>query len=96
MSLDLDRVLDAGDERRDKTHETLTMARGYVRAGAWWLGWALAKLVVLLLSAIALPLYGIGWLAARAVPVLRWLGAALALGFESGRGSGARGERRGA
>lgn len=86
----LDDLMDVGDERRDKTREVAQQAVGYTRVGVWSVGWALAKLVVLLMACVAGVFYGIGWAAARTVPVLRWLKAAFVIGWEQGRRGSAR------
>jgi hypothetical protein len=86
----LDDLMSVGDERRDKTREVARQAAGYTRVGVWAVGWALAKLLVLLMACVAGLFYGIGWVAARTVPVLRWLKTAFALGWEQGRSASAR------
>jgi hypothetical protein len=84
----LNELLDAGDQRRAKAGEAAKVALGYVRVGVWSIGWALAKLVMLLFAVIAGVFFAIGWCCARAVPVLRWARTAFALGWEAGRASG--------
>jgi hypothetical protein len=86
----LDDLMNAGDDRRDKTREVARQAAEYTRVGVYSIGWVLAKLVVLLMATVAGVFYGIGWLAARAVPVLRWMKTAFALGWEQGRRGSAR------
>lgn len=84
----LDELLNAGDRRRDKTRATGQIIGGYVRVGLWSIGWALAKLVAVLLGVIAAVFFAIGWTAAKVVPALRWARTAFALGWEAGRASG--------
>lgn len=81
----LDELMDAADQRRTQTAEAGRQIAGYLRVGVWSVGWLLAKLVALILAVVAGICYGIGWLAARTVPVLRWLRAAFLLGWEAGR-----------
>jgi hypothetical protein len=84
----LDELLDAGDRRRERTREAGRAIAGYVRVGLWSIGWALAKLVVVLLGVVAGVFFGIGWLCARTVPVLRWARTAFVMGWEAGRSRG--------
>jgi predicted tellurium resistance membrane protein TerC len=85
----LDELLDAGDRQRDRTRQTGQVVAGYTRVGLWSVGWALAKLVALLLGVIAAVFFGTGWLAAKVVPALRWARTAFMLGWEAGRSRGA-------
>lgn len=89
----LDELLDAGDDRRERTRQAGRVAAGYMRVGLWSAGWALAKLVTLLLAVVAGLFFGLGWACARAVPVLAWARTAFLLGWEAGRPPG--GDRRG-
>lgn len=81
----LDELLDRGDVRRranDAGREALTAA-GTV---FYWIGWAAAKLVLLVLYILGAVFYGIGWIASRAIwPALVWSGAAVRVGWEDGR-----------
>ncbi len=85
----LNELLDVGDQRRDRTRETGKVVAGYLRVGLWSVGWALAKLVALAFAAVAGVFFGLGWLAAKVVPVLRWARTAFVLGWEAGRSRGA-------
>jgi hypothetical protein len=84
----LDELLDVGDRRRDKTREAGKVVAGYLRVGVWSIGWALAKLLTLVMAVIAGVFFAIGWCCARTVPALRWARTAFALGWEAGRASG--------
>lgn len=84
----LDELLDAGDRRRDKTREAGRIVAGYARVGLWAVGWALAKLLTLILTVVAGVFFGLGWCCARVVPVLRWARTAFVLGWEAGSASG--------
>jgi hypothetical protein len=55
-------------------------------AGLYWAGWALFRLVRLLLLVVGGVFWAIGWFAARAVwPALKWSAAAVRLGWEDAR-----------
>lgn len=84
----LDELLTSGDRRRDQTRETGQVIAGYTRVALWSIGWALAKLVAVLLGSIAAVFFVIGWTAAKVVPALRWARTAFILGWEAGRASG--------
>lgn len=84
----LDELLDAGDRQRDRTHDAGRVAAGYLRIGAWSVGWLLARLFVLLLGAVAGLFFVIGWACGRAVPMLKWARTAFVLGWEAGRPPG--------
>ena len=47
-------------------------------------------LVRFLLSVLAAPFFGLGWLVGGLVSAVLWVVAAVALGFDSGRGRGDR------
>jgi hypothetical protein len=83
----LDELLDAGDRQRDRTRSAGLVIGGYARVGLWSFGWSLAKLVTLILSLLAGVFFGLGWVCARCVPVLRWARTAFLLGWEAGRAS---------
>ncbi len=84
----LDELIDAGDQRRDKTREAGRIVGGYARVGLWSIGWLLAQLVAILLGVLAAVFFSIGWTAAKVVPALRWARTAFALGWEAGRSRG--------
>lgn len=84
----LDELLTTGNRRRDQTRETGRVVAGYIRVGLWSAGWLLAKLVAILLAAIAAVFFSIGWLCSRTVPVLKWVRTAFILGWEAGHASG--------
>lgn len=82
----LNELLDAGDERIERTKETGQQIQAALRVGITWVGWFAAKLVLLVLWCVAAPFYGAGWLTSRAlVPAARWSAAAFAVGYEQGR-----------
>lgn len=81
----LDDLLDAGDVRRAKTGEAVRKALAYLRAGLFWAGFAAAKLLVAVLTAIAAVCYGLGWIVARLWPGLCWCGNAVRLGWDDAR-----------
>ena len=84
----LDELLTSGDRRREQTRETGRVVAGYIRVGLWSAGWALAKLVAVLLGVIAAAFFAIGYAAAKVVPALRWARTAFVLGWEAGRSRG--------
>lgn len=49
------------------------------------IGWQAAKLLRTVVTAISGALFTVGWSAGRVWLALRWAGAAVALGWESGR-----------
>ncbi len=66
----------------DSARQLLTL----VGAGLYWAGWALSKLVMVLLLVLGAALFGAGWLARRALwPSLVWCGKAVRLGWQEGR-----------
>jgi hypothetical protein len=84
----LDELLTSGDRRRDDTRDAGRIIGGYIRVGLWSAGWLLAKLVAVLLGAVAAVFFTIGWTAAKVVPALRWARTAFVLGWEAGRSRG--------
>lgn len=84
----LDELLATGDRRRESARATGRIIGGYVRVGLWSIGWMLAKLVALVLGAVAGVFFAIGWCAAKVVPALRWARTAFVLGWEAGRTRG--------
>lgn len=57
-----------------------------VGAGLYWSAWALAKVLLLVLTLVGGVFWSAGWLARRAIwPALRWCGSAVALGWADGR-----------
>ena len=82
----LDELLDSGDEARDRTGDTIRDAGRLLRAGLYWVGWAVATAVFLVLLAVGGLLYGTGWAARRIIwPALVWVASAVRLGWEDGR-----------
>lgn len=84
----LDELLTTGDRRRDQTRDVGRVVGGYIRVGLWTIGWLLAKLVAVVLGALAAVFFSIGWTAAKVVPALRWARTAFVLGWEAGRSRG--------
>lgn len=83
----LDQLLDSGDDAQDRAGDTGRRLAAAVRAGLWWIGWAAAKLVLIVLLGLAGVLFGAGWLAGRVLwPGLCWAGRAVKLGYQEGRG----------
>lgn len=81
----LDDVLDQVDERRAETRATLGTAAAYVKAGLWWVGWAGAKLLVVVLTVIAGTFYGVGRAAGACWPAICWCARAVRVGWEDAR-----------
>lgn len=81
----LDELLDRGDarERASRAGRQLLAAVGTV---LYRIGWAAAKLVLLVLWLIGAVFYGIGWIGGRIIwPALVWTATAVKVGWEDGR-----------
>jgi hypothetical protein len=82
----LDQLLDAGDDGRDKLADTGTQIKAAVRVGVMWAGWAVAKLVLLVLWCVAAPFWAAGYITSRwIIPAGKWTGAAFMVGYEQGK-----------
>lgn len=82
----LETLLDRG-EARERAREATRQAQHAAGTGLYWAGWAVAKLVIVLLWCVALPFVAAGFVTARyLIPAGRWCRAAFAVGYEAGRG----------
>lgn len=81
----LDDLLDQ-DAAEHRARDAGRQLAGATAAGLWGIGWALAKLVHLLLLVLGGTLYSVGWIARRAVwPATCWCGRAVKLGWQDAR-----------
>lgn len=86
----LDELLDTGHARHRAGHARRQVASA-IGAGFYWAGWALFKLVRLLLLAVGGVFWVLGWTARRVIwPALAWCATAVKLGWEDGRRGGER------
>ncbi len=84
----LDELLDTGTAKH-RAGQARQQTVAAIGAGFYWLGWALFKLVRLLLVAIGGLFWVLGFTARRVLwPALVWCAAAVKLGWEDGRRAG--------
>lgn len=82
-------------EARAKALEARRQLLEALATGVYRVGWAAAKLVLLVLNVVAAPVFAAGWLTRRAfIPAGRWIAAAFMIGYEAGRRPGEKQERR--
>jgi hypothetical protein len=82
----LDQLLDAGDERAERTRETGQQIQAATRVGFMWVGWALAKFVLAVMWLVAAPFWAVGFATSRwVIPAAKWSSAAFMVGWEAGR-----------
>lgn len=82
----LNELLDAGDDRIERTKETGQQIQAAVRVGIAWVGWAVAKFVLAVMWVVASPFFVAGFVTSRwIIPAGKWTGAAFMVGYEQGR-----------
>jgi hypothetical protein len=82
----LDQLLDAGDERAERTRETGQQIQAAARVGLAWVGWVLAKFVLLVMFCVAAPFWAVGYVTSRwVIPAAKWSSAAFMVGYEQGK-----------